>query len=60
VAARQFSRALSYLITVLSHVSIAVEIEEVAGHMLQDQRLQTPKIEQAEPQGLIDGGREWA
>src|SRR6516165_5277775 len=41
-------------------VSFATQIEEVAGHLLQDQRLQTLKVEEAEAQGLLDGGKEGA
>src|SRR5215510_13332680 len=41
-------------------VFLALEIEEVAGHLLQDQCLQTLKVEQAEAQGLLDGGKEGA
>src|SRR5215470_14063381 len=41
-------------------VSFATEIEEVAGHLLQDQRLQALKIEQAEAQGLFYGGEKRA
>src|SRR5262245_16851227 len=40
-------------------IPVAAEIEEVAGHLLQDQRLQTLQIEQAKAQGLVDGGEEW-
>ena len=39
-------------------VPFAAEIEEVAGHLLQDQRLQALKIKQAKAQGLLDGGEE--
>src|SRR5262252_5958303 len=41
-------------------VSFATEIEEVAGHLLQDQRFQALKIEQAKAQGLFDGGEKRA
>src|SRR5262249_46031720 len=41
-------------------VPLVVEIEEVTGHMLEDQRLQALQIEQAEAQGLLDGGKERA
>src|SRR6516164_8756469 len=41
-------------------VALALEIEEVASHVLQDQRLQTLKIEQTEAQCLVDGGKEGA
>src|SRR6516165_4432711 len=51
---RRASRVLS-----LSRIGVfIVEIEEVAGHMLQDQPLQTLQIEQAEAQRLFDGGEE--
>src|SRR5690242_5749745 len=43
----------------LSRILASLEIEEVAGHLLQNQRLQTLKIEQAKAQGLFDGGEEW-
>src|SRR5215831_16096834 len=41
-------------------VALALEIEEVAGNVLQDQRLQALQIEQAEAQGLLDGREERA
>src|SRR6516225_4371851 len=43
----------------LSRIVVFIaEIEEVAGHVLQDQRLQALKVEQAEAQGLLDAGKE--
>src|SRR5262245_44726670 len=44
----------------LSRILDSLEIEEVAGRLLQDQRLQALKIEEAEAQGLLDGGKEGA
>src|SRR5262249_18327297 len=34
------------------------ESEEVTNHLLENQFLETPEIEQAELQGLFDGGKE--
>src|SRR5262249_53447157 len=44
----------------LSRILVSLEIEEVTGRPLQDQRLQALKIEEAEAQGLLDGGKEGA
>src|SRR5262249_21852046 len=44
----------------LSRILVSLEVEEVAGHLLQDQGLQALQIEEAEAQGLLDGGKEWS
>src|SRR5262245_56123450 len=44
----------------LSRILVSLEIEEVPGHLFQDQGLQALKIKEAEAQGLLDGGKEWS
>ncbi|BCU06397.1 hypothetical protein [Allochromatium tepidum] len=38
--------------------AVLFEVEEVAGHALEDEALQAGQIEQAVVQGLLDGGQE--
>src|SRR5215467_787229 len=42
-----------------SRIPVSLEIEEVAGHLLQDQGLQALQIKEAEAQSFLDGGKEW-